>query len=51
MNFLLLKFSGAALLEKHMNKKHLGYDSYIASTNVFFPNLRMIIKDIKNNKK
>jgi len=38
MTFLLLKFSGVALLEKSM-KTRPGYDQYIKTTNAFFPSL------------
>ena len=36
MSFLLMKFSGVMLLEKSMSKRP-GYDTYIKSTNTFFP--------------
>ncbi len=48
MTLLLLKFSGVPLLEKSMRKTNKEYDSYIASTNSFFPSFAKIIEDIKS---
>lgn len=37
MTFLLLKFSGVALLEKDIGERRPGYREYIARTNAFIP--------------
>ena len=37
MTFLLLRFSGVALLEKDIHERRPGYRDYIARTNAFFP--------------
>jgi steroid 5-alpha reductase family enzyme len=37
MTFLLLKFSGVALLESNINQRRPKYAEYIRSTNAFFP--------------
>ncbi|APG62331.1 hypothetical protein LPB140_05420 [Sphingorhabdus lutea] len=37
LNFTLVKWSGAALLERGMAKTRPGYDEYIAKTSRFFP--------------
>lgn len=44
MTFLLMKFSGVGLLEKTM-KRRPGYESYIQSTNAFFPGPRRKVKE------
>ena len=37
MSLLLIKVSGAGLLEKSLSKKREGYDEYVARTSGFFP--------------
>lgn len=37
MSVLLMKYSGAGLLEKTIGKRRPGYDEYAARTNAFFP--------------
>ena len=37
MSFLLLKFSGVAMLEKDIGDRRPGYADYVATTNAFFP--------------
>ena len=37
MTVLLVRVSGAALLEKGMSKRRPGYDEYVARTSGFFP--------------
>jgi len=37
MSALLLRYSGAGLLEKTIGKRRPGYDEYAARTNMFFP--------------
>jgi len=37
MSVLLMRVSGAALLEKKLTKTREGYEEYVRSTNVFFP--------------
>ena len=44
MTFLLLKFSGVALLEKDIGNRRPAYAAYIKYTNAFFPGPRKAIK-------
>ena len=37
MSVLLMRVSGAALLEKKLTKAREGYEEYVRSTNIFFP--------------
>ena len=37
MSALLIRYSGAGLLEKTIGKRRPGYDEYVARTNAFFP--------------
>lgn len=37
MTTLLVKYSGAGLLEKTITRRRPGYDEYIRTTNAFFP--------------
>jgi steroid 5-alpha reductase family enzyme len=37
MSFLLLRFSGVALLEKDIHERRSAYRAYIARTNAFIP--------------
>ncbi len=50
MTFLLMKFSGVALLEKSM-KKRSGYEDYMLNTNAFFPAFSKFSANSSNNKK
>jgi steroid 5-alpha reductase family enzyme len=44
MTFLLLKFSGVALLEKDIGNRRPAYAAYIKCTNAFFPGPRKTVK-------
>lgn len=44
MTFLLLKFSGVALLEKDIGDRRPAYAEYIRSTNAFIPGSKKVVK-------
>lgn len=50
MTFLLMKFSGVALLEKSM-KKRPGYENYMHNTNAFFPSFSKFSDNSPDSKK